>query len=147
MLQSFDDDPGNVTMTRLTTMLLSILLLVASGASFAADAAKAAQPMAVLISADWCMNCKIIKPKLHEAYQGFENKIMFVSLDVTDDATFARAQKQALQLGVPQLLSGSLATGWVALFDRNRKQVGKLMQDMSVEDMRKALQALVAAPG
>jgi thiol-disulfide isomerase/thioredoxin len=113
--------------------------------SWGAEPVKAAQPMAVLISADWCINCKIIKPKLQEAYKGFESKINFVSLDVTNDATFAKAQKQAVQLGVPQLLTGSFATGWVALFDRHGKKVGELKQEMTVEDMKKQLQALVAA--
>ncbi len=113
------------------------------GFAFGAEPAKPAQPMAVLISADWCMNCKIIKPKLQEAYKGFEGKIRFVSLDVTDDKTFIKAKQEAFALGVPKLLVGSFATGWVALFDRNGKQVGKLMQDMSVEDMRAALKALV----
>lgn len=111
------------------------------------EPAKPAQPMAVLISADWCMNCKIIKPKLQEAYKGFEGKIRFATLDVTDDKTFIKAKQEAYALGVPKLLIGSFATGWVALYDRNGKQVGKLMQDMSVEDMRAALKALVDAKG
>ena len=127
------------------SICFGLIVLLGSSLAWSAEPAKAAQPMAVLISADWCLNCKIIKPKLQEAYKDFQGKINFVSLDVTNDATFTKAQKQALQLGVPQLLNGSVATGWVALFDRHGKQVGKLMQDMSVEDMKAALKALVAA--
>ena len=133
-------------MKRLLPMLLGLVALLSASLVWSAGTAKPAEPMAVLISADWCMNCKIIKPKLQEAYKGFEGKINFVSLDVTDDKTFVKAQHQAVTLGVPQLLSGSFSTGWVALFDRHGKQVGKLMQDMSVADMQKALQALVSAP-
>lgn len=132
-------------MKRLLPIFLGLVALLGSFAAWSAESGKPTQPMAVLISADWCLNCKIIKPKLQDAYKDFEGKIKFVSLDVTDDATFAKAQKQAVQLGVPQLLNGSISTGWVALFDRHGKQVGKLMQDMSVEDMKKSLQALVAA--
>jgi thiol-disulfide isomerase/thioredoxin len=132
-------------MKRLLPMLLGLVALLSASLTWSAGTAKPAEPMAVLISADWCMNCKIIKPKLQEAYKGFEGKINFVSLDVTDDKAFFKAKHQALTLGVPQLLNGSFSTGWVALFDRHGKQVGRLMQDMSVADMQKALQALVAA--
>ncbi|WP_161554170.1 thioredoxin domain-containing protein [Stenotrophobium rhamnosiphilum] len=131
-------------MKRLLPIFLSFVALLSSSLALSAEPAKAAQPMAVLISADWCMNCKIIKPKLEEAYKGFEGKINFASLDVTNDKTFFKSKQQAFALGVPQLLAGSVSTGWVALFDRQGKQVGRLMQDMSVEDMQKALKALVA---
>jgi thiol-disulfide isomerase/thioredoxin len=105
---------------------------------------KSSQPMAVLIAADWCGNCKVIKPKLKQAYKNFEGQMSFVSLDVTDDARFAQSQKLAVKLGVPQLLAGQVATGWVALIDRSGKRVGELRQTMSVEEMQQALQALVA---
>jgi thiol-disulfide isomerase/thioredoxin len=132
-------------MKRLLPLLLCFAALLGSSLAWGAEAEKVKEPMAVLISADWCMNCKIIKPKLEEAYKDFQGKINFVSLDVTDDKTFFKAKHQAFVLGVPQLLNGSISTGWVALFDRHGKQVGKLMQDMSVEDMKSSLKALVAA--
>lgn len=130
-------------MKRLLPVFFGLVAMFGSSLVWSAEPAKPAQPLAVLIAADWCLNCKIIKPKLQEAYKGFEGKIHFATLDVTDDKTFVKAKQQAYELGVPKLLVGSFATGWVALYDRNRKQVGKLMQDMSVEDMRAALAALV----
>jgi thiol-disulfide isomerase/thioredoxin len=131
-------------MKRLLPAFLILVAMLGLTSAWAAEAAKPMQPLAVLISADWCMNCKIIKPKLQEAYKGFEGKIKFASLDVTDDRTFMKAKQQAFALGVPKLLDGSISTGWVALFDRQGKQVGELKQDMSVPDMQKALQALLA---
>jgi thiol-disulfide isomerase/thioredoxin len=133
-------------MKRLFPILLGLVALFSASLALSAAPAKSTEPMAVLISADWCMNCKIIKPKLQEAYKGFEGKINFTSLDVTDDKAFFKSKHQAFALGVPQLLNGSISTGWVALFDRHGKQVGRLMQDMSVADMQKALQALVNSP-
>ncbi|MGH8460645.1 MAG: TlpA family protein disulfide reductase [Stenotrophobium sp.] len=134
-------------MKRFIPVLLSLLTL--SIPSFGAGAAsiRHSQPLAILIAADWCTNCKIIKPKLHDAYQGFEDKIDFVTLDVTDGARLAQAQKQADKLGQPGLLLGHFATGWVDLVDRNGKQAGELRQDMSVPQMRKTLQALLDKPG
>lgn len=132
-------------MKRFLPLLLGLITMFSATLAWSAESAKSDQPMAVLISADWCMNCKIIKPKLAEAYKGFEGKINFVSLDVTDDKAFFKAKHQAFELGVPQLLNGSFSTGWVALFDRHHKQVGRLMQDMSVEDMKAALNTLAAS--
>ena len=131
-------------MKRFLPILVGFIALLSSSFAWSAESSKTAQPMAVLISADWCFNCKIIKPKLQQAYKAFEGKINFVSLDVTDDKTFMKAKQQAFSLGVPQLLNGSVATGWVALFDNHGKQVGELKQEMSVPEMQKALQALVA---
>ena len=134
-------------MKRFLPVLLSLMMLLVPGLGATAENSRPNQPLAILIAADWCYNCKIIKPKLHEAYQGFEGKIDFVTLDVTDDARLAQAQKQAAKLGQPSLLLGQFATGWVDLVDRNGKKVGELRQDMSVEEMRKALQALVGKTG
>lgn len=125
---------------KIILIALSALLLV-TGVN--AAAAKADKPLAILIAADWCYNCKIIKPKLQQAYKGFEDKISFVTLDVTDDARTQKAQQQAAQLGQPKLLQGQFATGWVDLIDRSGKPVGELKQDMSVAQMRAALEALV----
>lgn len=132
-------------MKRLLPVLLSLVAMFNMTLAWSAEPAKSTQPLAVLIAADWCFNCKVIKPKLKEAYKGFEGKVRFATLDVTDDKTFIKAKQEAYELGVPKLLIGSFATGWVALYDRNGKQVGRLMQDMSVEDMRAALKALVDA--
>lgn len=131
-------------MKQLFALVLCLFAFAGSSAAFADGPQKVSQPMAVLISADWCMNCKIIKPKLAEAYKDFQGKINFVSLDVTDDKAFFKSKHQAFELGVPQLLNGSFSTGWVALFDQHGKQVGRLMQDMSVDDMKAALKTLVA---
>jgi hypothetical protein len=101
-----------------------------------------AEPMAILIAADWCFNCKIIEPKLRDAFKGFERKINLVNLDLTDDKRFFEAKQVVFSLGVPKLLQGKVAVGWVALYDRHGRQVGKLLQDMSIEEMRQALQSL-----
>jgi len=68
-----------------------------------------------------------------------------VSFDVTDEKAWFKSKQEAYVLGVPKLLNGKLTVGWVALFDRNGNQIGKIVQDMSVEDMENALQALAAS--
>lgn len=132
-------------MKRILTMLVSVVVLFGFAQASNATSAKAKQPMAVMISADWCGNCKILEPKLQEAAKDFKGKIQFVSFDVTDEKAWFKSKQEAYVLGVPKLLNGKLTVGWVALFDRNGNQVGKIVQDMSVEDMENALQALAAS--
>lgn len=134
-------------MKRILMMLVGLVALLGFAQASNATSAKAKQPMAVLIAADWCGNCKLLEPKLQEASRDFEDKIQFVSFDVTDEKAWFKSKQEAYVLGVPKLLNGKLAVGWVALFDRNGNQVGKLMQDMSVQDMHKALQALATTQG
>lgn len=132
-------------MKRMLTMLVSLLVLLGFAQASNARLAEAKQPMAVMISAEWCGNCKVLEPKLQEASKDFKGKIRFVSFDVTDEKAWFKSKQEAYVLGVPKLLNGKLAVGWVALFDSNGQQVGKIVQDMSVDDMESALQALAAS--
>jgi len=118
---------------RILSIVFSSFALMNSSLALSADFARPAQPMAVFIEADWCANCKILKPKLRDAFKGLEHKIDLVNIDVTDDKRFFESQQIVYRLGVPKLLKGSISVGWVALFDRRGNEVGKLMQDMSEE--------------
>ncbi|MES2488936.1 MAG: thioredoxin family protein [Pseudomonadota bacterium] len=128
----------------LLTIVFSFAVFFNSNLAWSAGPQKSAEPMAVFIAADWCGNCKVLEPKLHDALKGFEHKINFVNIDVTDDKRFFQSKQVVFKLGVPKLLKGSVTVGWVALFDRNGNQVGKIMQDMSVDEMKQAFQALSA---
>lgn len=129
-------------MKHLLTILFGLSALMTSCLAWSAGPKKSSEPMAVFIEADWCMNCKILEPKLRAALHGMEDQIRFVNLDVTDDKRFFEAKQVVFKLGVPKLLKGSVTVGWVALYDRNGNQVGKIMQDMSVEEIRQALRVL-----
>lgn len=131
-----------MSIKRLLALLLSCGALFSSGSAWSASSVRSAEPMAILIAADWCINCKILEPKLKAALNGFEGKINRVDLDVTDDKHFFESKQVVFHLGVPKLLQGKIAVGWVALYDRYGNQVGKLMQDMSVDEMRQVLKNL-----
>ena len=129
-------------MKRLLVFVFSAMALMNSCLAWSAGPSKSKVPMAILIAADWCMNCKVIAPKLRDALKGLEQKVSFVNLDVTDDKHFFQSKQVVFHLGVPKLLQGKISVGWVALYDRHGRQVGKLMQDMSVDEMRQAIQQL-----
>jgi len=123
-------------MTRLRIALLLLMSLVA-GSSQAAD-----KPMAVWFYADWCMNCKMIAPKLAQVQPEFEQRIDFVKLDVTNAQRKEATRLQADKLGITPLYMSNTATGWLALIDTQGRQVGELRHFMTVEQMRTALTQL-----
>lgn len=117
--------------------LFALLTTLTAGNASAAD-----KPMAVWFYADWCMNCKMIAPKLAQVQPEFESRIDFVKLDVTNAERKAATRTRAEQLGIGALYMGNTATGWLALLDRQGKQVGELRHGMSVDEMRAALTQL-----
>lgn len=88
------------------------------------------------------MNCKLIAPKIAAVQPDYEARVDFVKLDVTDAAGKAHSQQRARELGILSLYMDNTATGWLALVDRNGRQVGELRQQMTLEQMRGALDRL-----
>lgn len=122
--------------------VLSIACVLSTGA-WAEPAPTAARPMAVLFFADWCYNCKQIKPKLAELEAAYGDRIRFERLDVTSDETKIGAREHAKALGIAPIYLANKGTGLVALIDTAHHKVGELRSTMSVEEMREALDDLV----
>lgn len=120
------------------------LCALALMATLSLPAAAADQPMAVLFYASWCLNCKLIAPKLAEASQGLEDRIDFITLDVSDDAHRQQAKQRAKDLGFYPLYMKNRATGWVALLRLDGTQVGELRVTMDTPQIRAALEQLAA---
>jgi thiol-disulfide isomerase/thioredoxin len=118
---------------------LTLLLSLFASIAHAAD-----KPMAVWFYADWCMNCKMLAPKLAQVQPDFEQRINFVKLDVTNEERKLASREQSKKLGVYPLYMANKATGWIALIDTQGKQVGEIRHFMSVDEMRAALDKLVA---
>ena len=118
---------------------LPLILLLSLFATLAQAGDK---PLAVWFYADWCMNCKLIAPKIAQVQPEFEQRVDFVKLDVTNADRKIESQAQAKKLGIYALYMGNTATGWLALVDRQGKQVGELRHFMSVDEMREALTKL-----
>jgi thiol-disulfide isomerase/thioredoxin len=125
---------------RLFTLMLSAGLLLQAPLS-AADPANT-KPLAVWFYADWCTNCKLLAPKYAPARSGLEDQIQFVTLDLTNEETKAKAKEIAKNYGISPLYYANQATGWVALVDVKHVKVGELHNDQSVEEMHAALEKL-----
>lgn len=118
-------------------LTLTLLLSLFAGPTHAGD-----KPMAVWFYADWCMNCKMLAPKLAQVQPEFEQRIDFVKLDVTNEERKAASREQSKKLGVYPLYMANRATGWIALIDTRGKQTGEIRHFMSVDEMREALTKL-----
>lgn len=121
---------------------LRCILVMVRAALLWPAAAATDKPMAVWFYADWCMNCKMLAPKLAQLQPDFESRIDFVKLDVTDAERKKATREQARTLDILPLYMDNKATGWIALLDARGRQVGELRHFMSVEEMRAALAAL-----
>ena len=84
--------------------MLLLGLVLALGPMAGSQAAD--KPAAVLFHADWCLNCKLMKPRLATLQQQYGDRIEFIRVDYTTDA--GRAEGKALAKG----LGGFAQAGW-----------------------------------
>jgi thiol-disulfide isomerase/thioredoxin len=109
---------------------------VKAGKSVGGPLAKQLQgkPVVVDVYASWCPACKNMAPTVSKIKQQYGNKITFVTLDVSDKASTAKAEATAKQLGLSKFFAanktqtGSLtivdpATGSILKQERNNTEL------------------------
>ena len=78
-----------------------------------------------IIRADWCSACKELEPVMSELMKEYKGKLNFVHLDVTNDATTAKAAATAKSLGLTSFFEANKkSTSTVGVF-KNKKQLFK----------------------
>ncbi|WP_373539182.1 TlpA family protein disulfide reductase [Chamaesiphon sp.] len=76
------------------------------------------KPVVVDIYASWCPACKNIAPTVSKIKQQYGNKITFVTLDVSDKSSFAKAEATAKQLGLSKFFAANKTqTGSLTIVD------------------------------
>jgi thiol-disulfide isomerase/thioredoxin len=76
------------------------------------------KPVVVDIYASWCPACKNIAPTVSKIKQQYGNKITFVTLDVSDKASAAKAEAKAKQLGLGKFFAANKTqTGSLTIVD------------------------------
>jgi thiol-disulfide isomerase/thioredoxin len=76
------------------------------------------KPVVVDVFATWCAGCKNIAPTLSQLKQQYGDRVNFVVLDVTDNATLQETEAKAEQLGLGQFLETTKSkTSTVAIVD------------------------------
>ena len=110
----------------------------------ASEAAGSEKPLAVLVYADWCFNCKMILPRLAPLKEAFSDRIRFERLDVTTPETKAGAKEKARALGILKPYLANKGTGLVLLINSENEKVGELRYTQTDEEMSEKLEALAA---
>ena len=93
-------------MKKFATTILSIAMIVGvmTAAAMAVTTVKSnprvvaatkTKPRVVIIRADWCSACQQLEPTMMGLMQEYGNKLDFVMLDVTNEATTAQAAAKA----------------------------------------------------
>ena len=72
----------------------------------------------VKVHADWCGSCKALVPVLEEVRESLADEpVLFLELDVTDEARTAQARLLTAALGIEDHLKANNKTGLVLLID------------------------------
>ncbi|MEC9408578.1 MAG: thioredoxin domain-containing protein [Abyssibacter sp.] len=123
--------------------MLLLGLVLALGPMAGSQAAD--KPAAVLFHADWCLNCKLMKPRLAALQQQYGDRVEFIRVDYTTDAGRAEGKALAKARGFAKLYGENRATGWVALLKPDGTEAGALHVTMEDAEMQRALEDLLAA--
>ncbi|AFY95707.1 thioredoxin domain-containing protein [Chamaesiphon minutus] len=76
------------------------------------------KPVVVDIYASWCPACKNIAPTVSKIKQQYGNKITFVTLDVSDKSSSAKAEATAKKLGLSKFFAANKTqTGSLTIVD------------------------------
>jgi len=115
------------TELRKLPILVAVLGLFLAG-QVASAAESPAQPerIAALFYADWCGSCKVLDPKVKEARAELaeDTKTLFVTFDLTDEATRAQSAMLAEALGLDTVYEAHAPkTGYLLVLDAAHKSV------------------------
>lgn len=112
-----------------------VAMIVASVLSFSAVSAFAkTKPTVVIIRATWCGYCQKLEPAMMDLMKQYDGKLKFVILDVTDEASTAKAEATARSLGIAKFFEANKkTTSTVAIF-KGTRQVFKTAMNTDRDD-------------
>lgn len=114
---------------RLKILLLVIIaLFCASTPGGTQDQEK--KPLVLVVYADWCPYCQNLKPVLALMNERYRGNIRYVVLDITSDATTAKAREQARNLGLEKFFEQNyVKTSLVVIKDPAGREVFRAIHD------------------
>jgi thiol-disulfide isomerase/thioredoxin len=104
------------------------------------------KPVVVDIYASWCPACKNVAPTLAKLNQEYAGKANFVVLDVSDQASTAKATARAKELGLDKFLAKNISqTGLIAIIDpATSKILTEERDEAEIATYKKPLDAFIA---
>lgn len=122
-------------------VLFSLALLLMASPAFAGtvevDGEGSPALYVVKVHADWCGSCKALAPVLEEVRETLASKpVLFLELDVTDEARTAQARLLSVALGIEDHLKANNKTGLVLLINPEDKAlIETLTRENSAAEM------------
>ncbi|MGH7269484.1 MAG: thioredoxin family protein [Polyangiaceae bacterium] len=104
-----------------------------------ASTSAAQLPLVVEVRADWCPTCRRIAPTIAALEREYAGRVAFLVLDVTDDQASARSAAAADGAGVGAFFRDNRATGVVAVFSPQRREVARLAGETDLSRYREPL--------
>jgi thiol-disulfide isomerase/thioredoxin len=135
--------------TMLSRSRKALFLLAITLTCFSATPAQEREkkPLVLVVYADWCPYCQNLKPVLVLMNDRYRGKIRYVVLDVTSEATTAKAREQARSLGVEKFFDRNYATtSLVVIKDPAGREVFRAMHDYDFKHYEAALNQLHVTP-
>ena len=118
------------------------LIFLAGTPVHGAEAAKAGAPkiIAVKFHADWCGACKAMGSVFTDLRNKLDGRpVLFVELDLTNATTRHQSMLLASALGLGRALKEQPGTGFILLFDEQRRVKGKLTARQTLKEMAAAI--------
>jgi thiol-disulfide isomerase/thioredoxin len=101
---------------------------------------KSAKIAVVKFHSDFCGACKKLDPKITELKGKFDESVVFVKFDFSNDGSKAKTRTYAEEQGLKSVLESNNGTGFMVVYDlKNKKVLAKLDNSLSELDMEKTI--------
>jgi thiol-disulfide isomerase/thioredoxin len=88
------------------------------------------KPLVLVVYADWCPYCQNLKPVLALMNERYRGRIRYEVLDVTSEATTAKARERARSLGLEKFFDQNyVTTSLVVIKDPAGREVFRAVHD------------------
>jgi thiol-disulfide isomerase/thioredoxin len=115
---------------RIVIFLAAVLVFSIPGTAGAQEQDAEKKPLVMVVYADWCPLCQSLKPVLVLMNDRYRGKIHYVLLDVTSEATTARAKLLARSLGQEAFFNENyVTTSLVVIKDSTGREVFRARHD------------------
>ena len=72
-----------------------------------AESSSEEKPLVVEITTDWCFACKLLKPIMEEIKNEYSGKVIFISLNLTNEETTKEAERLASEYGISEFFKNN----------------------------------------
>ena len=121
-------------------LVMAVATLAAAGSAQESDK----KPLVLVVYADWCPYCQNLKPVLALMNERYRGRIRYEVLDVTTEATTARARERARSLGLEKFFDQNyVTTSLVVIKNSAGREVFRAAHDYDFQHYEAVLEKYV----